>query len=98
MHTYGAEIDRKDLRVSLRDGKRLDICFYGQRAEKACSLMFAKKAVHYCVRNIGVISTTLSIHIHISAVCQFKDVSPEKLSRLPPQGNIDFHIKLVHGA
>jgi len=80
LHTYGAEIDRKDLRVSLRDGKILDICFYGQRAEKACSLMFAKKAVHYCVRNIGVISTTLSIYISIFAVCEFINVSPTRLS------------------
>jgi len=44
LHTYGAKIDCEDLKVILKGEKGREVCFYGQRKEKSCSLIFAMKA------------------------------------------------------
>jgi len=44
LHTYGAKIDCKDLKATLNDDKGWEVCFYGQREEKPCSLTVAMKA------------------------------------------------------
>jgi len=44
MHTYEAKIDCNDLKVILNDEKGREMCFYGQREEKACSIIFPMKA------------------------------------------------------
>ena len=44
LHAYGAKIDCKDLKVTLTDENGQKVCIYGQREEKCCSLVSAKKA------------------------------------------------------
>jgi len=44
LHTYGAKIDRENLKVILKDEKWREVCFYGQKEEKSCPLISAMKA------------------------------------------------------
>jgi len=44
LHTYGAKIDCKDLKVILKDEKGREVPFYGQREEKSYPLISAMKA------------------------------------------------------
>jgi len=44
LHPYGVKIDYEDLKVILKDEKRKEVYFYGQREEESCSLISAMKA------------------------------------------------------
>ena len=44
LHTYGAQINCKDLKVILKDENGRKVCFYRQREAKSCSLISAMKA------------------------------------------------------
>jgi len=43
LHSYGARIDYKDLRVILKDEKGREVCLYGQREETPRCIIFAMK-------------------------------------------------------
>jgi len=44
LHTYGAQIDCKDLKAILKDEKGRKVCFCRQREAKSCYLISAMKA------------------------------------------------------
>jgi len=43
LYTYGVKIDCKDLKVILNNDIGREVCFYGQREEKPCSLISTMK-------------------------------------------------------
>jgi len=92
----------QDLKVSLRNEERLDVCFYGPREENPISALITLwNQVSYRVSdalNISDMPTTLGIYISIIIVCEFRDVSFEDFQDCSPLRNIDFHINLVIAA
>jgi len=102
LHTYGAKIDCENLKVILKDEKGRKVCFYGQREEISCTLIFAMKAsklfykgcIGYWCYTIDT-QTKEEIVENIPVVCEFEDAFPEKLPGLPPQRKIDFGIELT---
>jgi len=92
----------KDLKVSLRNEERLDVCFYGPREEKPYSTVITLcKQVNYHISNtlnISDMPIILSIYISIITVYKFTDVSCEDFQDCFSPGNIDFQINLVLGA
>ena len=105
LHTYEAKIYCKGLKVILTNEKGWKVCFYGQREEKPCYIISAMRASkllcqgceeYWCyAMNIREKEETTN---NISIVCEFKNVFPEELSRLPPQREIDFETKLIPGS
>jgi len=65
LHTYGAKLDCKDHKVSLRDKKRPDIGLYERREEKPYHLRSAMKASIECLSYADHIQY---IHIHICSL------------------------------
>ena len=91
----------KDLKASLRNVERLDVCFYGPREEKSYFRPNYTAQASYCVSNalnISDMPTTLVIYISIITPCEFGDVSSEDFQNYFSLRNIDFHINLVLGA
>ena len=59
--TYVANIDCEDLKVILRNESGRQVCFYGQREEKPCPIIFAMKASKLLFKDvlgIGVMPLT----------------------------------------
>jgi len=64
--------------------------FLWAREEKPYHLRYGKKASRLsCQASIEYwcIPTTINLYTSIIGVCKFRDVSAEKLSGLPPQGD-----------
>jgi len=102
---YRANIDCKDLKVTLRDVESWEVCFYGGRLRNECSIISIVKASKMLRQGcIGYLCYATEIkeeeikieNIHV--VCEFPDVFPEELPTLPPQRKIDFKIELIPGA
>jgi len=105
LHIYVAKIDCEVLKVILKDEKGREVCFYGQRQEKSYPLISAMKASKLlCQGCIGYWCYTIDTQTkeqkaeNIRVVCEFEDVFPKELPRLPPQREIDFGIELIPDA
>jgi len=88
--TYGAKIDCKDFKVILNDEKGRKIFFGGQREEKSYPLISAMKAsMLLCQGSIRYWCYTMDVQEKgettkdIPIVCEFKDIFPKELPRLP---------------
>jgi len=99
-HTYGAKIDCDDLKVILKDEKRSEVLFYGQREEESCSLISVMKASKLLCRGyIGFWCYAINTQLkeekagNIPIVCEFEDIFLEELPGLHPQRKIDFEIE-----
>jgi len=91
LHSYEAKIDCEDLKVTLKDEKGREVCVYGQREEKSCPLISVMKASQLLYQGcIGYWCYAIKTQTkwekaeNIPLVGEFEDVSPEKLSGLPP--------------
>ena len=88
--TYEAKIDCGDLKIILKDKKGSKVCFYRQKEERSCPLISAMKVIkllsqgyiRYWCHAINT-QTKEEITENIPAVCEFVDVFPKELPRLP---------------
>jgi len=79
--------------------------FHGERTKKEIHLISAMKACKMLRKGwVGYLCYALEVREEevrvedIPIVCEFLDVFPEELPRLPPQREIDFEIELIPGA
>jgi len=105
LHSYGGKFDCKDLKVTLKDEKGREVCFYVQREETPRFIISTMKASKLlCQSCIGYWCYAIETKAKeekaedIPVVCEFKDFLPKGLPGLAPQREIDFEIVLVLGA
>ena len=101
---YGANIGGKDLKITLRDAEGREVCFYGERLRKECSIisiiraskMLRQGCIGYLCYATKVKEEEIKIE-DIPIICEFPDVFPKELPGVPPQRKIDFQIELITG-
>ena len=92
LHTYGAKLDYKDRKISLRDEKDHMHVFIGKRpchlrtATKPSWLSCQVSIEYWCVPTIFI------GYISIVTVYEFGDVASKKLPRLSPKETLIFKL------
>jgi len=102
---YGANIGGKDLKITLRDAEGREVCFYGERLRKECSIisiiraskMLRQGCIGYLCYATEIKEKEIKIE-DIPAICEFLDIFPKEQPGLPPQREIDFEIELIPSA
>ena len=105
MIAYGAKIDCKHLKVTLKDPEGREVCFYDKRLGKEYSIILIMEASKLlrqgCIWYLCYATEVKKEEIKtedIPVVCELPDVFPKELPGLPPQREIDLEIKLILGA
>ena len=93
MYAYGTKVDCEYLKVILRDTREENYVFMGNERKNHVPYLLRKKVGCYVkdVLGIGVMPLTLKKRKKgkkkaedVPVVCEFRDVFPEELQRLPP--------------
>jgi len=102
---HGLRIDCRALKVILKDSRGRKVYFYGEQTKKENHLISAMKVckmlrkgcVGYWCYALEVKKEEVRVE-DILVACEFPDVLPKELPRLPPQQEINFEIELIPGA
>ena len=100
----GKNIDCKDVKVTLRDQKGREVCFYHDKNGKEYPTVLIMKASKLLRQGyVGNLCYDIKVKEemkieNIPAACEFPDVFPDEMPSLPMQIKIDFEIALILSA
>jgi len=93
-------IDRKNLKATLKGQKGLEACFYGKRNGKEYSIISIMKESNLLRQEcVGYLCYATKVKAKerklesILVVCELVDVFPKELPSLPPQKEIDLKLR-----